>query len=66
MACNIGGVDRIARIVIGAVVSIATLLAAGTGFSWLLFVVGIIVGLSGIFGYCPLYTALKVNTCKKS
>lgn len=65
MACNVGGIDRILRIVIGAIISIVTLLSAGTGLSWLLFLVGIIVGISGIIGFCPLYTALKINTgCK--
>lgn len=65
MACNVGGMDRILRIVIGAIVSIATLLAPGFGLSWLVFLLGIVVGISGIIGYCPLYTVLKVNTgCK--
>lgn len=66
MSCNVGGIDRIVRLVVGALIAIMTLVSAGTSFSWLFLLVGIILGLSAIVGFCPLYTVLKLNTGCKS
>ncbi|MGE4295164.1 MAG: DUF2892 domain-containing protein [Campylobacterales bacterium] len=65
MSCNVGGLDRIIRLVVGLVLIVSTLLSAGTSFSWLLMLIGIILIATAAIGFCPLYTALKLNTgCK--
>ena len=59
MKTNVGGIDRIFRVVIGLVLVI--LASSGTigWWGWL----GIIPLLSGLFRVCPLYSMLGVNTC---
>ncbi|WP_165828126.1 MULTISPECIES: YgaP family membrane protein [Rhodovulum] len=57
---NVGGIDRILRIVIGALMVIAALL----GYSnWLL--IGIVPLATGLMSTCPLYSLIGLNTCKK-
>ncbi len=59
MKTNVGGIDRILRVVVGLVLVI--LASSGTvgWWGWL----GIIPLLSGLFRVCPLYSILGVNTC---
>jgi hypothetical protein len=58
MKCNVGGVDRILRIVVGLVL-IALALTGAVGF-WGL--IGIVPLASGVFKFCPAYTLLGVNS----
>jgi len=67
MSANEASWDRIARVVIGAV-----LLFLGFG-STIGGALGVIVGLAGVVlvvtglvGFCPLYTVFKINTNKES
>ena len=64
MKSNVGGIDRILRIVVGLV--LIGLAATGTvgWWGWL----GVVPLLTGLFSFCPLYTLLGRNTCpmKKS
>jgi len=62
MKQNIGGVDRVLRIVLGAVILAAGYMAKDL---WLA-ILGAAVALTGLFGWCGLYTVLKVNTAKKA
>ena len=63
MVCNIGKSDRILRVVSGALlISVAFYLAGNVGI--VLGVIGSIPLLTGLAGYCPAYTLLKINTCK--
>ena len=59
MKINVGGIDRVLRVVVGLVLVI--LASSGTvgWWGWL----GIIPLLSGLFRVCPLYSMLGVNTC---
>ncbi len=59
MKFNVGGVDRLLRIVIG--LALITLAATGTvgGWGWL----GLVPLLTGLFRLCPLYSMLGINTC---
>ena len=59
MKFNVGGVDRILRIVIGLV--IIALAATGTvgWWGWL----GVIPLLTGVVRFCPLYSLVGMNTC---
>jgi len=58
--CNVGGADRIIRIVVGVVI-IGYGAMAG---SWL-GAIGLIPLLTGIFSFCPFYPLVGINTgCK--
>ncbi len=57
---NVGGFDRIARIIVGLV--LLGLTAAGVigAWGWL----GVIPLATGIFQFCGLYKLLGINTCR--
>ena len=58
MMKNVGGIDRIARIVVGlALISLVWLVP--TNWGW----IGVVPLLTGLFNFCPAYTLLGVNTC---
>ncbi len=59
MKCNAGKVDRIARVVVGLGVLSLAFVGPQTPFGY----IGIVPVLTGLFGYCPLYSVLGVNTC---
>lgn len=59
MKTNVGGADRILRIV-GGLVLIA-LAAAGIVGAWGW--IGVVPLLTGIFKFCPAYTLLGMDTC---
>ena len=60
MKANVGGIDRVLRIVAGVV--LIALAAAGTVGTWGWWV-GAIVAATGIFRFCGAYTLLGINTC---
>jgi Protein of unknown function (DUF2892) len=59
MKSNVGGIDRVLRIVLGLV--LIALAATGTVGVW--GYVGVVPLLTGLIGWCGLYTVLGVNTC---
>ncbi len=59
MKTNVGGIDKILRIVIGiALIAMAALGVVGA-WGW----IGVVPLLTGLFGTCPAYTLLGMNTC---
>ncbi|MFH1658726.1 MAG: DUF2892 domain-containing protein [Pseudomonadota bacterium] len=59
MAANVGGIDKILRIVAGAGLIGAT--AAGLLPVW--GYIGIVPLATGLMGWCPAYTLLGIKTC---
>ncbi|MFN3738640.1 DUF2892 domain-containing protein [Hydrogenophaga sp.] len=59
MTKNVGGIDRILRIVVGA----ALIVAAATGTVGLWGYIGVLPLLTGLMGWCPPYALLGFNTC---
>ena len=59
MKKNVGGIDRILRIVIGLVL---IGLAASSTVGWWGYL-GVVPLLTGLIGWCPPYTLLGWNTC---
>lgn len=59
MKLNIGGTERILRIVVGLV--LVGLAATGTigWWGWL----GVVLLATGALGWCPPYAILGINTC---
>jgi membrane protein implicated in regulation of membrane protease activity len=64
MTRNVGGIDRIIRIVLGLALIGATLMGAIGAWGWL----GLVPLATGVVGWCPPYAMLGFNTCstKKS
>jgi hypothetical protein len=64
MTCNVGGVERPIRIVVGiALLGIGAFVGlppVGTGIA---LVVGTIALVTGAIGFCPVWTLLGINTC---
>ena len=55
---NTGKIDRIIRIVVGAVLIGNVFTGLQTPIGWL----GVILVVTGLFGVCPLYSILGINT----
>lgn len=56
---NVGGLDRILRIVAGLALLAATLTGAVGVWGW----IGLVPLATGLMSSCPLYTVLGLNTC---
>ncbi len=59
MSPNVGGIDKVLRIVIGVV--LIGLAASGRIGAW--GYIGILPLLTGLFSRCGLYSLLGINTC---
>ena len=59
MKVNVGGIDRILRIVAGAAL-IAWAVLGGPVWAW----VGVVPLATGLVKFCPFYPLLGVSTCK--
>ena len=59
MQFNVGGIDRILRIVVDLV--LIALAATGTVGWW--GYIGVVPLLTGLFRFCPAYTLLGMKTC---
>ena len=71
MRINVGTPDRLARIVIGAVLVLLPFfsglaLFANPLLSWASIVVGAVLIVTALVRVCPLYAALGLSTCKVS
>ena len=66
--CNVGGVDRGLRIIIGSVFVTLGFFVSSMGLTsgWqvVLWAVGGIGLVTGVTTVCPLYSLLRLNTCK--
>jgi hypothetical protein len=60
MKVNVGGVDRIVRIVAGLALIAWVLFANGPTWAW----IGIVPLATGFLNFCPAYSLLGINTCK--
>lgn len=58
MKLNVGGIDRIMRIVLGAGLVAATALGLLPVWGW----IGIVPLATGLVGFCPLYPLLGFST----
>ncbi|MCQ4347098.1 DUF2892 domain-containing protein [Pseudomonas stutzeri] len=58
MQKNVGGIDKIARILVG-IALIVWALAGGPVWAW----IGVLPLATGLLGWCPAYTLLGIRTC---
>lgn len=61
-AKNVGGIDRVLRIVVGLALIAGFFLNSGGTYSWL-YLLGVIPLATGVFSTCGLYALIGVNTC---
>lgn len=59
MKTNVGGIDKILRIVAG--IALISLAATGVVGAWGF--IGVVPLLTGLMGWCPAYTLLGIKTC---
>lgn len=59
MKTNVGGIDRILRIVLGLALIALTLTGTIGAWGW----IGVVPVLTGALGSCPLYTMLGFSSC---
>ncbi|MFM1855055.1 MAG: hypothetical protein RLZ83_364 [Pseudomonadota bacterium] len=64
MTPNVGGIDRVLRVVLGVVLIGLTLMGTIGAWGW----IGLVPLATAALGFCPLYTVLGFSTCpmKKS
>jgi Protein of unknown function (DUF2892) len=56
---NEGTVDRVIRVVVGIAVLSLVFVGPRSPWAWL----GVVPLLTGLIGYCPLYSVLGIRTC---
>ena len=59
MKANVGGLDRILRLVVGLVLIALTLTGTIGVWGWL----GLVLVGTAAIGFCPLYPLIGLNTC---
>jgi len=60
MKTNVGGIDKIARIVVGLVLIVLTLMGTIGVWGW----IGVAPLATGLFNFCPVYSLMGISTCK--
>ena len=56
---NVGGIDRILRILVGIVLIALTLTGTIGAWGW----IGLVPLATGIFKFCPAYKIFNIKTC---
>ena len=65
MKKNMGGADRIIRIIIAAVVGVLYWQGTIEGtFAYILLAVAVVFLITSFVSFCPLYTIVGLNTCR--
>ena len=59
MNANVGGIDKILRIVAGLVLIGLAIIGIGAPWTW----IGVVPLATGLMGWCPAYSIFGVNTC---
>ena len=59
MKSNVGGIDKILRIVAGLALIALAVMGIGAPWTW----IGVVPLATGLLGWCPAYTVFGVNTC---
>ena len=59
MNANVGGFDKILRVIVGIVLIGLAALGIVGAWGW----IGVVPLLTGLLGRCPLYPLLGINTC---
>jgi len=57
--CNVGGIDRIIRVVIGLALISLVFIGPQTAWGW----IGLVPLVTAAFSFCPLYAIIGIKTC---
>ena len=60
MKANVGGIDRILRILVG----VALIAMAALGYIGMWGYIGVILALTGVIRWCPAYLPFGFSSCK--
>ncbi len=60
--CNVGGIDRVLRIVAGLAILSLVFIGPQTAWGW----IGLIPLITGVVGFCPMYPLIGISTCSKA
>ena len=60
MTCNVGGIDRLLRAVVGLALISLVFVGPQTAWGW----IGLVPLATAIFGWCPPYAMLGISTCR--
>jgi len=63
MQANVGNTDRALRIVAGLII-LSLYFVLGAGLRWAA-LIGLVPLVTGLAGWCPLYTLLGIRTCSR-
>ena len=59
---NVGGIDKVLRIVVGLALIAIVFVGPQTPWGW----IGLVPLVTGLFGFCPAYKLIGLNTCPVS
>ena len=59
MQANVGGIDRILRIVVGAALVLWAAVLGGPAWAF----IGVVPLLTGLIKFCPIYPLIGMSTC---
>ncbi|ESW60142.1 MAG: hypothetical protein Q27BPR15_13565 [Rhodobacter sp. CACIA14H1] len=62
MTKNVGGIDRVLRIVVGLALIAGFFLNTDGAYRWA-YLIGIVPLATGLLSTCPLYSVLGISTC---
>jgi len=62
MEKNVGGIDRVLRIIVGLGLISLVYVGPQTPWGW----IGVIPLLSAIVGFCPAYRLIGLSTCSRA
>jgi hypothetical protein len=60
MTCNVGGIDRIVRALVGLALISLVFVGPQTAWGW----IGLVPLATAIVGWCPPYALLGFSTCR--
>ena len=65
MKKNMGGLDRIVRFIVAAIIAVLYFTGTISGtLAYVLLVLGVIFVATSFISFCPLYALVGLNTCK--
>ncbi|MGO9544145.1 MAG: DUF2892 domain-containing protein [Rhodomicrobium sp.] len=62
MSVNVGTIDRILRIIVGAALLYWGVYVQGAWWGW----IGVVPVLTALVGYCPAYSIVGLRTCSRA
>lgn len=63
MKANVGGIDRVFRVMTGIVLLALVFVLKSEDGLWLLGMIGIVPLVTGLMNWCPAYVLIGINTC---